>query len=239
MKIREHFSENYGLVNYVEVAAIDMSKDKSHLVEFHPKFVSFTKRRGDDSRMEKIKNNPQISEHDKDDYGYFYCSVFELPLEVCNKDWHIVNKDFKPDDEYLSNIKKKKYCPIAVSHETFINWFIKIYPYLNDEWKENNKEYMAEMDRVILENNRRMLQGFKEENIKEIRAAVKLGADINFSENGASPLLYCIEGKNINLFKYLVNKSVKINSDVFVDESNPIFNEFNTYQSRLKKKMKI
>lgn len=233
MKISQ-INTNYGLVNFVEVVCIDMKKDETNLMSFHPKHVAFNKYIGEDSRLEKYKGHPE-----EEDYGFFLASTFALPLEEYNKDWHIVNKNFKPGDKYLDEMKKRKICPIAVDNHFFINWFIDVYPCLNDEWKLKNAEYMSKMDKIIFDNNKRMLNAFENQDIKEIRAAIKLGADINFTDNGICALHIVVDKQDKSLFKYLVNKKVVVPQGFDVSAENTLFEDFSQYSQKLKKKLKM
>jgi len=234
MKIKKNQTQ-YGVVNYVEVAGIDTSKDKTYSI-FDPPHMSFSKYAGQDIRMKKLQSS---SPDEKEDYGYYYNSVYCLPLEEFNKDWHIVNKDFEPENKYLAKMKKEQFCPIAVANTTFMKWFVAVYPCLNDEWKAGNVDYMAMMDKRILENNQKMLQAFKNQDIKEIRVAVKLAADINFEQNACSALQYTIENQNQDLMKYLINKKVKIPQEVLVDEDNAVYDLFTSYVKINSKKLKM
>lgn len=239
MKIKKHKSESYGYVNYVEVAGIDLSKTPDFGFDFKPTFTSYSKYSGKDKRLLIIQENNNLSERDKKDLAFLYNSIYAFPLEEFNKEWHLENKDFAKGNAYLESMIKKKQCPIATPTTDLIKWFVKIYPFLNEEWKEDNKEYMQWMDDKILQNNRNLLNAFKQENIKEIKKCIKLAGNINFTENNMSPIKYVIENKNKDLLNYLLNKKVIIHNDVQLDTNHNFYHIINDYKNKQIKKLKV
>lgn len=240
MRIKEYNSENYGKVNYVEVAGIDLTKIKDMYFKFNPDFSAYAKRPGPDIRCEVADNDPNVSEYEKREFHFLCNSIFSLPLEEVNKDWHIINKDFAKGNDFLTKMVKEKTCPIATPEFEFMKWFVKIYPYLNDGWKKENSEYMEMMDSRILSFNQRMLNGFKNHDMKEIRSAIKHGANINFEENGKTPLWYAIQHESKDLLNYLINKKVEIPIDLRLQENNKIYSIFMDYKKKQQpKKLKM
>ena len=236
MKIFEHLT-SYGIVNFVEVAGIDLTKDSTHSIITKPQgsYISFA---GKDDRFDKL-DKTKISKKDLDEIALVYNHVYCLPLEEVNRDWHIKNKDFKKDDEFLTKMKKAKTLPIAHHNEHFMEWFIRVQPLLNEQWKSENKDYIQLMEQRILKNNQEMLMAFKNQDLKTIKKTIKLSADINFEENNKSALIYTIENQNLQLMKYLINKKVKISSNVQIDEGNKLYETFANYQKTFSKKFKM
>lgn len=238
MKIKSSKSDTYGYVTYVEVAGIDLSKTIECDFDIKPNFTSYKKHAGEDSRIKKIKENPNVSDHEKEQASFFYNSVYAFPLEDFNRDWHIFNAEFAKGNPYLEKMIKAKTCPIATSTEHFMKWFVKIYPFLNDEWKEENKIYMNWMDEKILNNNKRLLNAFKDNDFKTIKICMKFGGDINFTENNQSPIQFVVENKNEKLLNYLLNKKVLANN-INIEKDHPFFNILEEYKLKSFKKLKF
>lgn len=245
MKIKT-VKTQYGFINFAEVGGIDMGKDKSHTKEFNPKFCAYQKNIGHDSRIENLKSLTDLDEHEKEEYSWFYNSVFSFPLKEVNEDWHIINRDFTKTEndphcnsEYLNRMIKAKTCPIVIDNETFMAWFVKVYPYLNDTWKSENVEYMEIMDKRILDNNMGLLEAFKNQDMKSIRTNIRLSADINFERDGKSPLRYAVDYENIDLVKYLINKKVVVPTDLELQDKNHVTPILQKYMTSSSKKIKF
>lgn len=235
----------YGFVNFAEVGGIDIGKDKSHTKDFHPKFC-FQKHIGYEPRIENLKNITTLNEHQKEEYSWFFNTVFSFPLKEVNDDWHIINRDFTKtdndnpcDSEYLNRMIKAKTCPIVVDNETFMAWFVSVYPYLNDTWKAENVDYMKMMDKFILDNNLGLLEAFKNQDIKSIRTHIRLSADINFEHDGKSPLRYAVDFDNVDLVKYLINKKVVVPTDLQLQDKNHVTPILQKYIASSSKKIKV
>lgn len=222
-----------GLLNFLEVARIDKSKDITYEKNLeYPHNDSYIKEIGDDSRV----NHNEYNQNDLKNIKAFYCLKYYLPLIEVNKDYWIINEKYHGDTKsvYFQDLKKTKKIP-GVDNINFMKWFCDIYPYLNDEWKIRNKDYMDMMDKRILENNENMLLHFQNNNISEFRKCIKLGGDINFKKDGVGLLNNAIKNKDDLFIKYLINKNIVIDDSLNEEEKTYI----TPFLKKNKKKLSI
>lgn len=218
-------SDYYGEYVFSEFAGLDfihIAKVESNYFKETGRELGWTQKYHPISYFPAISFPPDKSFDDEDAIKELKCVVFSSVFASENKDWFHNNKDFiekSPEKDYF---KKMKYLPIGMDDDTFQIWFANSARFMNEVWQENNPEFMNFWNKKVLENNESFVLGCKNGDMKTVRKAIKMGADVNFQFS--SGLAYAVKNDDLALSKYLINKRAEVYQSFLVDVKSDAMN---------------